>query len=71
MGETEWVESIAERAAARPERSQIGGIVGSVELRGGDDVRPVLEAHLAASPRFCGIRQQAAVAHRHRLHVAI
>ena len=60
VGETEWVESIAERATARPERSQIGGIVGSVELRGGDDVRPVLEAHLAASERFRGIRQPAA-----------
>ena len=60
VGETEWVEAIAQRAAERPERSQIGGIMGSLELRGGDTVRPVLEAHLAASKRFRGIRQPAA-----------
>jgi L-fuconolactonase len=60
VGETEWVASIAADAARQPARAQIGAIVGSCELRLGQGVRPVLEAHRAASPLFRGIRQLAA-----------
>ena len=41
------------------------GIVGSADLRLGDRIAPVLEAHIAASPqRFRGIRHRAAWADR-------
>jgi predicted TIM-barrel fold metal-dependent hydrolase len=63
VGETEFMEEIAVRCAADPEcRTAVAtGIVGHVDLRLGDDVAPVLEAHLAASPeRFRGIRHACA-----------
>ncbi|MGE0486312.1 MAG: amidohydrolase [Gammaproteobacteria bacterium] len=60
LGETEWVASIAAEAAREPARAQIAGIVGSCEMRLGAAVRPILEAHVAASPLFRGIRQAAA-----------
>ena len=59
VGETEWVDRIAAEAATQPERAQIGAIVGTADLRLGAPVREVLEAHLAASPLFRGIRQVA------------
>ena len=59
VGETEWVESVANELAGRPGVSQIGAIVGDANLCLGGAVRQVLEAHLAASPRFRGIRQLA------------
>jgi len=60
VGETEWVDAIAERARQDPDAPQIGAIVGTAELRLGAAVREVLEAHQAASPLFRGIRQAAA-----------
>lgn len=60
VGETEWVDSIAREAAKEPTRAQVAGIIGTAELRLGAAVRPVLEAHVAASPLFRGIRQAAA-----------
>ena len=63
VGETEFVRGIAAMSAS----GQYGdtrvatGIVGSGNLRLGDRVAPVLEAHIAASPqRFRGIRHRAA-----------
>ncbi|MFT4561495.1 MAG: L-fuconolactonase [Gammaproteobacteria bacterium] len=56
VGETEWVESIARTASRRPAMAQIGAIMGTAELRLGAKVRAVLEAHVAASPLFRGIR---------------
>ncbi len=57
VGETEFVEALA--SAARPAGSPdlARGIVAYADLTLADAVRPVLEAHRAASPRrFCGIR---------------
>lgn len=60
VGETEWVDGIAREARKNPDAVQIGGIMGTTDLRLGSAVRPVLEAHCAASPLFRGIRQAAA-----------
>ena len=60
VGETEWVDGIAARAREHPDAAQIGAIIGTVEMRLGAAVRPVLEAHRAASTLFRGIRQAAA-----------
>jgi L-fuconolactonase len=59
VGETEFVESVANTYAAS-ETKVCAGIVGMADLALGDAVKPVLEAHLAASPkRFRGIRHAA------------
>ncbi|MGR9090947.1 MAG: amidohydrolase family protein [Gammaproteobacteria bacterium] len=60
VGETAWVDGIAREARKNPDAVQIGGIMGTTELRLGAAVRPVLEAHCAASTLFRGIRQAAA-----------
>ena len=60
VGETEYVAKLAATAADSPDRAQIGAIIGTVEMRDGADVRPVLEAHREASDLFRGIRQCAA-----------
>jgi L-fuconolactonase len=63
LGETEWVQGVAAQSASGGfgEVRAAAGIVGSADLRLGDRVAPVLEAHLAASPqRFRGIRHRAA-----------
>lgn len=60
VGETEWVESIANEAAKDPAAAQIGAIVGTANLCLGAAVREVLEAHVQASERFRGIRLAAA-----------
>ncbi|MFC2065688.1 amidohydrolase family protein [Chloroflexota bacterium] len=58
VGETEFVQGIAERSAS----GQYGmtrvaaGIVGFADLTLGSAVAPILEAHVAASSRFRGIR---------------
>lgn len=59
VGEVEFLEAVANQAAATPEISTriAAAIVGHANLTLGDAVAPVLEAHLAASPqRFRGIR---------------
>jgi predicted TIM-barrel fold metal-dependent hydrolase len=59
VGETEFLQSVAERAAADANIATrvAAGIVGFADLNQGDRVAEVLEAHLAASPgRFRGIR---------------
>lgn len=59
VGETAFVQGIAEENARRPQGNAavIGGIVGHADLSLGSRVAKVLEAHLAASPdRFRGIR---------------
>ena len=56
VGETEWVESIAARRAQGPGPAIGAGIVAFADLRLGDAVGEVLDAHMAASPRFRGIR---------------
>lgn len=63
VGETEFVERVANQSAAR-EKDEVQactGIVSTADLTLGDNVTPVLEAHLEASPdRFRGIRHRAA-----------
>lgn len=58
VGETEFVEAIAEEAASGGYGFQAAaGIVSYADLTLGDEVAAVLEAHVAASPkRFRGIR---------------
>ena len=59
VGETEFLDGVAARALSDSKitTSVAAGIVGHADLRLGDAVAPVLEAHLAASPdRFRGIR---------------
>ncbi len=63
VGETEFVQGIAAMSASGQygETRVATGIVGSADLRLGDQVAPVLEAQIAASPqRFRGIRHRAA-----------
>lgn len=61
VGETEFVNGIAAMSAS----GQYGlaklcaGIVSYADLTLGDDVGPVLDAHMVASPRFRGIRHAA------------
>jgi L-fuconolactonase len=62
VGEVEFLDSIAERVASDPTITPrvAAAIVGHANLRLGDAVAPVLEAHMAASPhRFRGIRHSA------------
>jgi predicted TIM-barrel fold metal-dependent hydrolase len=58
VGEVEWVNGIAAASASgRYGDTRIAaGIVGHANLNLGDRVQPVLEALMAASPRFRGIR---------------
>ncbi|MGE5596670.1 MAG: amidohydrolase family protein [Hyphomicrobiales bacterium] len=58
VGETEFVERVAEEAAGGPMKAA-AGIVSFADLSLGDAVVPVLEAHMAASSRFRGIRHAA------------
>ena len=62
VGETDFVEAIANESATgrHGDLRVAAAIVGSADLTLGDAVTPVLEAHLAASPRFRGIRHRAA-----------
>jgi predicted TIM-barrel fold metal-dependent hydrolase len=59
VGETEFLDGVAAHASSDQNIATLvaSGIVGHADLRLGDAVAPVLEAHLAASPdRFRGIR---------------
>ena len=62
VGETDFVERIAaESASGRHGSTRIAaGIIASADLLAGAAVARTLEAHLAASPRFRGIRHPAA-----------
>lgn len=62
VGEVEFVNGVAAQSASGlygPTRL-CAAIVGHADLRLGDGVKPVLEALMAASPRFKGIRHAAA-----------
>ena len=72
VGETEFVEGVANASAARGgnEVRACTGIVGTADLQLGDAVASVLEAQLEASPtRFRGIRHRAAWDALEELHV--
>jgi L-fuconolactonase len=57
--ETRFTHDITEQNESRQYGTTrvAAGIVGFADLRLGAEVIPVLEAHLAASDRFCGVRQ--------------
>ena len=58
VGETEFVHGIAamSRSGLYGRMRLCSGIFGTADLRVGKDVEPVIQAHLAASPNFRGIR---------------
>ena len=58
VGETEFVHGIAamSRSGKYGDTRLCTGIFSSADLRLGEAVEPVLEAHMAASPNFRGIR---------------
>ncbi len=58
VGETEFVHGIVamSRSGSYGATSLCAGIFGAADLRAGDAVEPVLQAHLAASSNFRGIR---------------
>jgi predicted TIM-barrel fold metal-dependent hydrolase len=60
VGETDFVDRIARDAEAHADAPAVAAaIVGYADLTLADEVDEVLEAHLAASPRFRGIRHAA------------
>lgn len=67
VGETEYVEQVT-RHCDRP--AVAAGIVGFADLCLGEQVRPVLEAHKAASSRFRGIRHASAWHEHEKIHNA-
>ena len=61
LGETEFVNGIAAMSASNtygPARA-CAGIVGFADLTLGTQVGPILDAHMALSPRFRGVRHAA------------
>jgi predicted TIM-barrel fold metal-dependent hydrolase len=62
IGETEFVNGIAAQSASGRygDTRACLGIVSFADLMLGAEVEPVLQAHIAASPRFRGIRHAAA-----------
>ena len=57
VGETERIDQLAQEAGRRGRPGICTGIVGFADLMLGEQVRPVLEAHVATSPtRFKGVR---------------
>lgn len=61
VGETEFVNGVAAMSASGGYGAMraCAGIVGYADLTLGAAVGEVLDAHIAASPRFCGIRHAA------------
>lgn len=71
VGETEFIDSIAGPYAARIGTTEVAAaIVGFADLTLGPAVQAVLEAHLAASERFRGIRHATAWDASDRVHNA-
>jgi len=61
VGETEFVDGCTAALQGAASRTRVAaGIVGFADLSLGQEVRAVLEAHLAASSRFRGIRHASA-----------
>jgi L-fuconolactonase len=61
VGETEFLNGVAAMSASGyyGPTQVCAGIVGFVDIRLGDQVRPVLEAHIkAGGGRFCGVRSE-------------
>jgi len=56
VGETTAVHRMTDALPAQDRTAIAAGIVGFADLMRGDGVRPVLEEHVQASPRFRGIR---------------
>ncbi len=58
VGETEFVHGVAamSRSGTYGPAHLCAGIFGEADLRAGKEVEPVIQAHIAASPNFRGIR---------------
>ena len=56
VGETEWVHAMTQSVQTGSKTRVAAGIVGAANLLLGARVGEVLDAHMAASPRFRGIR---------------
>ena len=69
VGETAFVDRITIETPING-TEVAAGIVGFADLTLGDKVRPVLEAHIEASPRFRGIRHASAWHPDERIHNA-
>ncbi len=59
VGETETMEAVAHESFSRETRA-CAAIVSHADVKLGAGIRPILEAHCEASPRFRGIRHAAA-----------
>jgi len=71
VGETQLVQSLAAESDARGNQTRVAaGIVGFADLGLGEAIRPVLEAHVAASDRFRGVRHASAWDASERVHNA-
>ncbi|MFC1795652.1 amidohydrolase family protein [Pseudomonadota bacterium] len=71
VGETEYVDSVAGPAEAGTGVTEVAdGIVGFADLSLGSAVQEILDAHLAASPRFRGVRHASAWDENDRVHNA-
>jgi L-fuconolactonase len=66
VGETEFVERVTAQQQLRPQLA--AGIVGFADLCLGSAVEEVLQAHIAASPRFRGIRHASAWHESDKVH---
>jgi len=71
VGETEFIDSIAGTYESGQGPIEIAeGIVGFADLTLGEAVQEVLEAHMSASERFCGIRHATAWDASEKVHNA-
>jgi L-fuconolactonase len=71
VGETEFIDSIARPYPTPWGQTHVAaGIVGFADLARGEAVQAVLEAHMAASKRFRGIRHASAWDASERIHNA-
>jgi len=70
VGETAYVDRITAKTPMDSSTQVAAGIVGFADLTLGEKVRPVLDAHIAASPRFRGIRHACAWHSSERIHNA-
>ncbi len=56
VGETEWVDGLARAAEQSTSSLRIAGVIGDARLYTGSIAGETLDAHLAASSLFCGVR---------------
>lgn len=70
VGETEFIQRVAATSSQASSTEVAAAVVGFADLTLGFAVGPVLEAHMAASPRFRGIRYATAWDASEKVHNA-